>query len=103
VAKTPGRTRAAQEVVLMYIEFRLPQGAGGMTAQYTNSALNRNLHEWSDRYGIAYNKKIHKHTVRVTFLENKQYEFFALTWNPKAENFLSYLTNYRFVEPMKHV
>lgn len=74
-----------------------------MAAQYINSVLNRNLHEWSDKYNIPYNKKIHKYTVRVTFLENKHYNFFALTWNPKSENLLSYLTNYRFIEPMRHV
>lgn len=87
----------------MYIEFRLPTGAGGMAAQYTNSVLNRNLHEWSERYGIPYNKKIHKWTVRITFDDDKFYDFFAITWNPKSENMLSYLTNYRFVEPMNHV
>lgn len=87
----------------MYIEFQLPTGAGGMAAQYTNSVLNRNLHEWSDRYSIPYNKKLHKWTVRVTFDDDKYYDFFALTWQPKSENMLSYLTNYRFVEPMNHV
>jgi len=87
----------------MYIEFQLPTGAGGMTAQYTNSVLNRNLHAWSDRYGIPYNKKIHKWTVRVTFDNEENYSFFALTWNPTSENVLSYLTNYRLIEPMNRV
>ena len=87
----------------MYIEFQLPMGAGGMAAQYTNSAINRNLDQWSNRYGIAYNKKIHKHTVRVTFDNEDFYSFFALTWNPTAENMLHYLTNYRLIEPMNRV
>lgn len=87
----------------MYIEFCLPTGAGGMAAQYVNSVLNRNLHDWSDQYNIPYNKKMHKWTVRVTFDDEKFYDFFALTWQPKADNLISYLTEYRFVEPMKRV
>ena len=87
----------------MYIEFDLHPGADGVTAHYINSELTKNLLEWGNRYGIAYNKKIHKYTVRVTFDDDRYYEFFALTWNPKAENLLNYLTNYRFVEPMNRV
>lgn len=84
----------------MYIEFRLPTGAGGMTAQYTNSVLNHNLQEWSDRYNIPYNKKIHKWTVRVTFNDNAHYSLFAMTWQPQSEHLLDHLKNYKFVEPM---
>lgn len=87
----------------MYIEFRLPTGAGGMAAQYTNSVLNRNLHAWSDQYNIPYNKKIHKWTVRITFDNDQHYTLFAMTWNPKSENMLSYLTDYRLIEPMSRV
>lgn len=87
----------------MYLEFRLPTGAGGMAAQYTNSVLNRNLHQWSDRYCIPYKKKIHKYTVRVTFDDEENYSFFAMTWNPVAEKMLSYLANYRLIEPMSRV
>ena len=87
----------------MYIEFQLPTGAGGMAAQYTNSVLNRNLHDWSDQHNIPYNKKIHKWTVRVTFDNDAHYTVFALTWNPKDENMRHYLANYRFIEPMNRV
>lgn len=85
----------------MYIEFDLPQGAGGMAAQYANNILNRELHTWSDLHNIPYNKKIHKYTVRVTFDQDKYYSFFAMTWAPKSKKFSSYVQNYRFVEPMK--
>ena len=84
----------------MYIEFQLPTGAGGMAAQYTNGAIGRNLREWSERYGVAYIKKIHKHTVRVTFEDEKNYSLFAMTWQPQAEQMENYLKNYKFVEPM---
>lgn len=84
----------------MYIEFRLPTGAGGMAAQYVNSVLNRNLHEWSDRYQIPYNKKVYKWTVRVTFDNDQHYSLFALTWQPQTEHMPDYIKNYKFVEPM---
>lgn len=84
----------------MYIEFQLPTGAGGMAAQYVNGALNRNLHQWSDRYQVPYNKKIHKWMVRVTFDDDAHYSLFAMTWQPQAEHMENYLKNYKFVEPM---
>lgn len=87
----------------MYIEFRLPTGAGGIAAQYTNGALSRNLREWSDRHGIPYNKKNHKYTVRVTFDDDKYYAFFALTWCPTSPDMLNYLLDYRLIEPMNRL
>lgn len=87
----------------MYLEFQLPTGAGGMAAQYTSSVLTRNLQAWSDRYAIAYTKKIHKFTVRVTFDRDETYSFFAMTWNPTDEQMQHYLTNYRLIEPMNRV
>ena len=87
----------------MYIEFTIPSDRGGVPAHYTDLSLKQNLKSWSERYNIAYRTKDIKYTVRVTFDDDRHYEFFALTWNPKADNFLSYLTNYRFVEPMNRV
>ncbi len=84
----------------MYILFQLPTGAGGSAAQYTNYLLAKNLAAWSDCYSIAYTKKNHKYTVRVTFDNEETYSFFAMTWNPKSDTMLSYLRNYSFIEPM---
>ena len=91
----------------MYIEFTIPSDVNGIhtgiPAHYTTLSLKQNLKSWSERHNIAYRTKDVKSTVRVTFLDDKLYNFFALTWNPKDDNFLSYLTNYRFVEPMNRV
>ena len=87
----------------MYIEFSLPTGAGGQSAQYVNALLTRNLNTWSAQYDVPYIKKIHKWTVRVTFENDKYYDFFALTWKPQAAQLTKYLTDYRFVEPMSRV
>lgn len=87
----------------MYLEFRLPTGAGGLAAQHTYGALSRNLEKWSTRYNIPHVKKVHKYTVRVTFEDDKFYDFFALTWQPTASQMLSYLIDYRLIEPMNRV
>jgi hypothetical protein len=87
----------------MYIEFQLPTGGGGMAAQYTSFLIAKNLTDWSNSYNIAYVKKNHKYTVRVTFDSDELYSFFAMTWRPKSDKMLSYLTNYRLIEPMNRV
>lgn len=85
----------------MYIEFTLPQGASGQAALFVNRILNKELHDWADQYNIAYNKKIHKYTVRITFDKEEYYSFFAMTWAPKGKEFVSYIINYRLIEPMR--
>ena len=87
----------------MYIEFTLPKGSGGQAAAFVNNLLNKHLHEWADKYNIAYLKKIHKYTIRITFDEDRHYSLFAMTWAPESKNFKSYLSDYRFVEPMNRV
>lgn len=86
----------------MYLEFKLPSGANGQAAQYVHMMLIRNLQHWSNSQDIAYKTKIHKWTVRVTFDDNKHYSVFALTWNPKSDQMLSYIINYQLIEPMKY-
>ena len=68
-----------------------------MAAAYMNDKLNRELHRWADQFDIAYNKKIHKYTVRVTFDDDKTYAFFALTWKPQEP----WLKNYTMPDPMR--
>jgi hypothetical protein len=81
----------------MYIEFSIPSGGGGMPAQYTNHWLKHNLKSWAERYSITYRTKDIRYTVRLTFDDDKLYDFFALTWNPRNPE----LKNYRMIEPMK--
>ena len=85
----------------MYIEFTLPTGAGGMSAQYTDSILNRNLRDWSAKYQVSYTKKIVKLTVRITFEDEKAYSLFAMTWNPTADHMVNYIKDYKLIEPMR--
>ena len=87
----------------MYIEFALTTGAGGQAASFVNSLLNQELHAWSDRYNIPYNTKIVKYTKRITFDNEENYSFFAMTWNPLNKKFRNNLLNYRLIEPMNRV
>lgn len=87
----------------MYILFELPQGAGGEAANYVHWQLRKNLQEWSQQYEIAYKAKTHKMQVKVTFDDDKLYDFFALTWRPTSESLRNYLTDYSFIEPMRRV
>ena len=84
----------------MYIEFKLPQGAGGQAAAWANRILNNALHDWSDRYQIPYNTKVVKYTKRITFDDDRHYEFFALTWSPKTEH--SFWINYRIIRDLNN-
>ena len=84
----------------MYIEFKLPMGASGQAAAWASQQLNRELHAWSDRYKIPYNTKIVKYTKRITFDQDKLYEFFALTWNPTMHH--KFWTDYRIVRDLNN-
>lgn len=82
----------------MYIQFRLPTGAGGMAAQHMAAMLDRALKAWSKEHDVKYNKKLVKYTVRVTFDDDRNYTLFALTWRPVGE-YKNWL-DYEFIEPM---
>ena len=98
----------------MYIEFSLPSGAHGMAAAYTLQQIRQHLNDWSAKYNVEFlSIKTVKYTVRVTFADQKYYDFFALTWNPVLTNLSknsyrnsvmtsmsSYIKNFRLVEPM---
>ena len=73
----------------MYIEFGLPTGAAGQAAMHANRIITHALHEWSDRYNIAYNSKNIKYFKRITFDDDAHYTLFSMTWNPKNHSFLS--------------
>ena len=81
----------------MYIEFSLPSGSAGMAAQFVDSHISKVLQQWSSQYNIPSNSKVIKYKKRVTFDNDGDYSFFAMTWNPKQIAWL----NYELIEPMK--
>lgn len=69
----------------MYIEFRLPNGAGGMAAGYALAAIRRDIESWADKHAIPYKTKLHKYTFRLCLNSDREYTQFALTWNPEND------------------
>jgi hypothetical protein len=64
----------------MYIEFFLPQGAGGTAASYIYQLLKKEVEDWSAKYNIRYTEKVIKYTYRVSFDDDQSYTYFQLTW-----------------------
>ncbi len=67
----------------MYIEFRLPTGAGGLAAGHFYSLIKRDIEAWAEKHGISYKTKLHKYTYRLCLEKDSDYNYFALTWNPQ--------------------
>lgn len=86
----------------MYIEFVLPNGAGGMAAQAADYRIKRALDEWSDRHQIPYVSKHIKYTRRVTFDADEYYSLFALTWGQFDETKHSCLNRWRIVSDLNN-
>jgi truncated hemoglobin YjbI len=61
----------------MYIEFKLPHGGGGSAAGHCLQLIRKRLIEWSEQHEIRYVDKVHKHTLRVTFDNDKLYHFLS--------------------------
>jgi len=64
----------------MYIEFSLPQGAGGIVSSVIYQRLKQEVERWSAKYNIRYTEKVIKYTYRVAFDDDETYTYFQLTW-----------------------
>ena len=85
----------------MYIEFRLPRGAGGPDqASYALSIVQKKLLLWAAKYNIKYRTKVFKYTLRVTFDSDESYTLFAMTWVPHPEH--PSWTNYRLITDLNN-
>ena len=85
----------------MYIEFRLPRGAGGSDqASYALSIVQRKLVLWAVKYNIKYRTKVFKYTLRVTFDSDESYTLFAMTWVPHPEH--QEWTSYRLITDLNN-
>lgn len=68
----------------MYLEFRLPSGAGGMAAGYTKAAISKELKQICEQYNIEFEDRVTKaYRYRVSFKQPQDYTLFALVWQPK--------------------
>jgi hypothetical protein len=82
----------------MYIEFDLPNS--NVSTYVANQRLSQALVEWSEKYNIPYTTKLVKLKKRVTFNEDRYYEFFILTWTPKTKH--SFWLNYRVIRDLNN-
>ena len=85
----------------MYIEFRLPRGAGGPDqASYALSIVQKKLVLWAAKYEVEYRTKVFKYTLRVTFDSDESYTLFAMTWVPHPDH--PEWTSYRLVTDLNN-
>lgn len=64
----------------MHVEFKLPSGAGGQSAHYSCSVLNRELQRWSTLYGFNYTTEVTYYKLTVRFTDDRAFTLFALCW-----------------------
>lgn len=81
----------------MYLEFKLPHGGGGSAASHCLALIRKRLIEWSEQHDVRYVDKVHKHTLRVTFDNDKLYHFFLMSWNTDDD----YWFTPTIIDPMK--
>jgi hypothetical protein len=79
----------SEKNVLMYVEFDL-------TDVYYPT-LEQEIQSWSQQYSVKYYLKIHKHKAKLTFVDEKNYSTFCMSWNPTLSDYLKYT----IIEPMK--
>jgi|694.fasta_scaffold88491_4 hypothetical protein len=87
----------------MYLEWKIPSGAGGATATLFCGILRDAIELWSTKWGIPYRTKIHKYTFRCTLGPDQNYDWFNLTWDPVKIAGDTNVTWFRprLVDPMK--
>ena len=78
----------------MYVQFNLPNGAGGMAAGHALSIIRREIEQWSTQYNIPFRTKLVKYTFRLCLERQQDYVMFQLSWNPKNV----WAKNYQLVE-----
>lgn len=66
----------------MYIEFRLPNGAGGMAAGHASAALRKKISEWAEQNGNpVYKAGVEEpYRFRLTFEDERNYTLFSLSF-----------------------
>ena len=66
----------------MYIEFKLPSGAGGMAAGYRNMHLKKRIREWAELHNVTITHWNASSGYRscFQFARESDYTLFALSW-----------------------
>lgn len=68
----------------MHIEFKLPQGAGGMAAGHFNQRLKKRVKQWAETHNITVINYTNGYRCCFEFAKNSDYTLFALCWNVQS-------------------
>ena len=81
----------------MYIEFQLPQGGGGIPAQYKLSLIKKEIQDWIEKYQVpGHSQKTIKYTHRLGFDNEKYFSLFSMTWASDIEFRIVRIENERY-------
>ena len=64
----------------MYLEFKLPTGAGGMAAHHYNNKLRHRVQAWANQYNITIKSWTKGYRSCYEFAKDSDYTLFALSW-----------------------
>lgn len=63
------------------LEFSLPHGAGGMTAQMARAIIIRRFQKFKEEHGINFHYHSSSYTLEVWFDNDSDYTFFTLQFD----------------------
>lgn len=64
----------------MYIQFKLPSGAGGMAALYVSRKLKEKLTSWAVTHNIQITSEHRGYGICFKLARPEDYTLFALSW-----------------------
>lgn len=91
MAQKASRRRFAKEALLMYIEFRLPSGAGGMAAGYTRFGILKKIKELAEQYEFKWDSYTKAHSLMIEFDKPETLTLFGIIWNKEKHPFREYV------------
>jgi hypothetical protein len=69
-------------MLIKLLEFQLPHGAGGMTAQMVRSLILKRFERFKQEHGINFHHFSSPYTLEVWFDNESDYTFFTLMYDP---------------------
>lgn len=64
----------------MYLEFKLPTGAGGMAAHHYNNKLRNRIQAWANQHNVKIRSWSKGYRSCYEFDRASDYTLFALSW-----------------------
>ena len=74
----------------MYIRFKLPTGAGGMTALHASNYIRKRVETWAELHNVKITSEHTGYTMTFILEHSRDYTLFALSWQPELSRWLDY-------------